>query len=220
MKTIHDVRENFKLEDFLGAREKTLGALSEVQNRLEAGMNEEDCLRVVTDVFNQMGVEKKWHPSKFRIGEDTLCSFKEKSQKNSVLSEGEIFFIDIGPVWGNYEGDIGRTFIFGEDKFDYKKIVSASQKVFEETSNHWQESGVSGEELYQFASEFAGNLGFRLNSKMAGHRLGDFPHHLFYRGSLAESQESPVPNLWVLEILLSCEKSNRGAFYEDILVKK
>ena len=40
MKTIHDVRENFKLEDFLGAREKTLGALSEVQNRLEAGMNE------------------------------------------------------------------------------------------------------------------------------------------------------------------------------------
>ena len=52
---------------------------------------------------------------------------------------------------------------------------------------------------------------------MNGHRLGDFPHALHYKGKLSDFSEAPFPNLWVLEIHLIDEKINRGAFFEDIL---
>ena len=192
-------------------------AVNGIIKDLERGMDEQACQALVQERLSSLGVEKKWHPTKFRIGADTLKSFSEKSDSNQKLENGEIFFIDIGPVWDGYEGDFGKTFVFGEDIHHYQKLADAAQKIFDLTGAHWKDSGVSGGKLYEFAKSCAKDLGYELNEKMDGHRLGDFPHHLFYRGGLAETDEVPVDNLWVLEILIRDDKSNRGAFFEDIL---
>lgn len=217
---IHGVRDHFQLKDFLIAREKTISIVDNLVNDLESGMGELDCLEIINKRLNDLGVAKKWHPTKFRIGEDTLKSFSEKSEFKQVLKTGEIFFIDIGPVWDGYEGDYGQTFVFGEDLYNYQGIANAAETVFKETASFWRDSNASGNKLYEFAATSANDLGFELNPKMKGHRLGDFPHHLFYRGGLSETEEVPVDHLWVLEILIRDEKTKRGAFFEDILSKK
>lgn len=181
---IHGVRDHFNLQDFLTARENTIKLVEEVVSSLEEGMNESDCLYIVDKTLKLKGVQKKWHPSKFRIGQDTLRSFSGKSGHNNCLKDGEIFFLDIGPVWNGYEGDYGKTYIFGDDLNGYKKLADGAENIFYQTSNHWKKTAVGGIELYDYARNCANILGFELNDKMSGHRLGDFPHHLFYRGRL------------------------------------
>ena len=60
-------------------------------------------------------------------------------------------------------------------------------------------------------------LGYQLNPNMAGHRLGDFPHALFYKGTLSNFDKQPIQNLWVLEVLITNNEDTFGSFFEDIL---
>ena len=60
-------------------------------------------------------------------------------------------------------------------------------------------------------------LGFVFNGGQDGHRIGDFPHHVHFRGGLAECEEVVVPNAWILEIHLWGPEKKYGAFFEDIL---
>ncbi|MAZ48018.1 MAG: hypothetical protein CME65_05615 [Halobacteriovoraceae bacterium] len=215
----HQTRDFFKLGDFLKARDKTVKLIDLTVSKLEEGMKEPDCIALLEKLMKDFGVEKKWHPTKFRIGSDTLKSFSEKSTDLPPLKDGEIFFIDIGPVWENYEGDYGQTFIFNQAKSEFSELASKAQQVFKYTKDQWVENNLSGTDLYKSAEKYSETLGVKLNMNMGGHRLGDFPHHLFYRGDLAEINEAPVDNLWVLEILIADQKLNRGAFFEDILIK-
>ena len=218
--SIHGVRDNFILADFLEVRNQTLKAIDLAASQLQIGMNEKEGIEAIDKMLKDLGVVKKWHPTKFRIGENTLCSFSEKSSVNCTLQDGEIFFLDIGPVWDHYEGDMGRTYIFGDyDQSNaYISLKKNTQKIFDMTKNAWKAKNLSGVELYDFAKMTAKSLGLELNTAMKGHRLGDFPHHLFYRGGMNESNEVPCDNLWVLEILLADPSLNRGAFFEDILI--
>ena len=52
---------------------------------------------------------------------------------------------------------------------------------------------------------------------MKGHRIGDFPHHIHYRGGLCETEKVPLDNLWILEIHIISQCGSYGAFYEDII---
>jgi hypothetical protein len=52
---------------------------------------------------------------------------------------------------------------------------------------------------------------------MDGHRLGDFPHQVYYRGSMQEVEEYLLPNLWVMELKLIDPVRSRAFFFEDIL---
>lgn len=216
---IHQTRDFFHLNDFLETRDKTIKLVHQAVESLEAGMKEPDCVELLEDIMEQNGVEKKWHPTKFRIGSDTLKTFSEKSTELAPLKPGEIFYIDIGPVWGQYEGDYGQTFIFQQTKSDLLDLSLKAKNVFDYTKEKWESDGLNGIELYKAAQDYSQTLGVKLNTAMGGHRLGDFPHHLFYRGDLAEISEQPVNNLWVLEILISDESLGRGAFFEDILIK-
>ena len=215
---IHSVRDTFILEDYLKTRADTLQAINNIASRLELGMSEKDGVNFIDAELKSLGVEKKWHPTKFRIGENTLCSFSEKSLVENTLTEGEIFFLDIGPVWNGYEGDMGRTYIYG-DKLNsiYRNLQEGVEALFNSTKDIWKRDKLTGKDLYDFAATKATELGFELNLKMSGHRLGGFPHHLFYRGKMIDIDEAPIDNLWVLEILIKDTKTNRGAFFEDIL---
>lgn len=218
-KNIHGVRDHFIHEDFLKVRSKTLRSIDTIAEKLEVGMNEQDGRDLIDRELKTLGVEKKWHPTKFRIGENTLCSFSEKSLVDNTLSDGEIFFLDIGPVWNGYEGDMGRTYIFGnnDQSNPYASLKETAQKIFEVTRDIWLAEKLTGIELYDFAAKVARDFGVELNTAMKGHRLGDFPHHLFYRGGMNETEEVPCNDLWVLEILIQDSKLKRGAFFEDIL---
>lgn len=207
---------NFDLNTYLKVRDKTINIVTDFADSLRIGMDEVEGHKLLDSIMNDYGVEKKWHPNKFRIASNTLKSFSEKSDEGIFLKEDDIFFVDIGPVLDGHEGDFGDTFVFGDNE-QFKSLQKAVREIFKATSNAWKEKGLTGMELYKFASDYADKLGHKLNPKMDGHRLGDFPHALYFKGSLSEVEEKLLPNLWVLEILIQNKEGTHGAFYEDIL---
>jgi Xaa-Pro aminopeptidase len=218
MNKIHQVRDTFSLAKFLRARELTKSVVEEVQGKVFVGMSEADGHQFIDQALDKLGAEKKWHPNKFRIGKNTIKSFRDVSDENVRLSENDIFFVDIGPVWDGHEGDYGNTFVFGENE-KYKLIAKACREVFNKTAKAWLSEGLTGRELYDFAEDYASTLGYDLNNRMKGHRVGDFPHHLFFRGGMIDIDESPCDNLWILEIHLISKDKQFGSFFEDILKK-
>ncbi len=216
MKTIHDVRESFSLEKFLEARRLTKEAVKVVSQNVFVGMTETDGHKIIDETLEKMGAQKKWHPNKFRIGHNTTKSFRDLSDVNICLAQNDIYFIDIGPVWDNHEGDYGETFVVGENE-TLNRLREDTKIVFEKTAAAWKEEKLSGRKLYDYARECAQSHGHNLNERMKGHRIGDFPHHLFYKGGMSEIDETPCDNLWILEIHLITKDSLYGGFYEDIL---
>lgn len=200
------------------AREKAREMAYELASMIHPGMKEEDAFRLYKELCQKHGAEKQWHPAKLRFGPNTLCNFKDESQPY-VLKEEDIFFVDIGPVFEGHEADYGETFAVGS-QFDHKHIADCAKKVFKEVGEHWLKFKNSGPELYEYAKHRASHYGYELNMGSDGHRIGDFPHHVHFKGALLECEEMIVPDAWILEIHLYDPKRRFGAFYEDILTDK
>lgn len=216
--------EKYNKNTYFQARKLCLEIVEEIILSLRSGDNEESIQKVIKNKFAFHGVEKFWHPSKFRIASDTLKTFKDLPDQNIKIKSGDLCFIDVGPIINDHEADFGRTFIFEPEKLDphdlniKNKLIQANHKVFEQTSQVWKNKKLTGIELYHFAEQQAKELGYELNTGMAGHRLGDFPHHVHTRSSLGEFNQMPVTDLWVLEIHLRDLNHQQGAFFEDVLI--
>ncbi len=205
----------FSKEKLFNFRTETIRIVREFAANIPLGISEEEGRNLLEDHFKKFGVEKFWHPTKFRIGKNTTKSFKDISEPGVTLSVEDIFFIDIGPIYDGHEADYGETFYRG---LKFQNLSRASIDIFLKTAKIWKNENLTGFALYERASKLAAEKGLILNHKMAGHRIGDFPHHVHYRGPLNEIDFHPIENAWVLEIHLIDESSGFGSFFEDILI--
>jgi len=208
--------EKFSLSALLEAREKTFAALDRISAAICPGMSEEQASKLAADILKEMGSEKFWHRAYVRFGKNTLKGYGEPSDPGIVLLANDIYFLDIGPVWGGHEGDAGATYVTGNDP-DMLKLKKDVVKIFEIVRSYWKDTNATGEGLYQYAAKVAQERGWILNLKIDGHRLSDFPHALYSKVGLGEFLEPPSPHLWVLEIQIRHPEREIGAFYEDIL---
>lgn len=208
---------HFNLDQYISARLKTIQAVQNAAKKIYPGMNEHEATIILNQELELLEIEKFWHPTKLRINSNTTKNFREPSEDNVVLLDSDIYFIDIGPVFSNHEGDYGETFIFGDNP-KLLNLKNSTKLIFQATQQAWKLQKLSGIELYQFAENEAKKYHLKLNSNMYGHRLGDFPHALHYKGKLGNLDSIPSSMLWVLEIHLIDESINRGAFFEDILI--
>jgi len=215
MESIQKTGPKFNLTTYLAAREVVIAIVNKTASRMQEGMNFKDGIALIQEISEEYGVSKSWHPPKFRIGADTQKVFREKSDPNIKLKKDDLFFIDVGPVINGHEADYGQTFSIASTPLE--KLKKAAQEVFLLTKKEWQSKGLTGEELYVYAQNQSKNFGYILNLDMGGHRLGDFPHGVFYKGDLSGFEKEPVANLWVLEILIKDPNSENGAFFEDII---
>lgn len=213
--SIQDFGEKFDLDKFYHARDVARDMTHELASHIKSGMTEEDAHELYKVIYKKHGVEKNWHPPKLRFGSNTLKTFKEVSDPY-ILQDEDIFYIDIGPVVDNHEADYGETFTLGSN-FEHKKIADNSVKIFNEVTQKWRDEKLRGLALYEWAIKRASELGYKLNMGSDGHRIGDFPHHVFFKGAIIECEEVLLPNAWILEIQLDHPKLKFGAFYEDIL---
>lgn len=212
---IQDFGDQFNLMTLYRARDVARDLVYELSSFIHAGMTEDEAHSVYRQLGEKYGIEKNWHPPKIRFGPNTLKAFREPSDPY-VLSEDDIFYLDIGPVIDGHEADYGESFSLGSN-LEHRLICEASKKLFDEVANYWRDAGTKGPELYDWASARALELGYRLNLGSDGHRIGDFPHHVFFKGGLPETDEILIPHAWILEIQLEHPSRKFGAFYEDIL---
>ncbi|MFN3454717.1 MAG: M24 family metallopeptidase [Pseudobdellovibrio sp.] len=219
MNTIVDIEktgEKFCLKTFLDARSTCIALTEQVIREISEGMNEKDIKSVHERIFKTAGVLKFWHPTKIRVASDTTKKFRDISDPELKCTNGDLCFIDLGPIIQGHEADYGRTFVVG-DLTARHPLIDVCHTVFNETAKVWKEQGLSGQELFVFASDLAKQHGYVLNPDMSGHRLGDFPHKIFTTTGLFETAITPSENLWVLEIHIVDPENQRGAFFEDIL---
>jgi Xaa-Pro aminopeptidase len=207
--------QQFNLDIYLASQEKTRKLVSLFSKLIVPGMTEVEAKALLEKLMDESGLEKRWHPSKMRIGKNTVKSFRDESEP-IILSESDLFFVDIGPVFSNHEADYGETFVIGNNP-QFIHLRDSTRKVFDLTKNEFHNNKLSGKDLYAFAENEASKLNLRLNTAMYGHRLGDFPHAVYSRDKLGLIEFSPTPNLWILEIHLIDDSIGRGAFFEDLL---
>ncbi len=215
--TLEQTKTGFAFEKLFEIRAQTLDAVKRIAEQVQVGMLEEDANKMAIATLQEMGTRQGWHKPFVRFGSNTVKTFGADSDPGIELGENDIYFIDIGPVWEGYEGDAGNTFVTGNDA-DLQRCASDVKQIFYAVADKWKTEQYTGEALYQFAEQITKDLGWELNLDLSGHRLGDFPHEAYYKGSLAEIPFHPSPKLWVLEIQIWHPEKPFGAFFEDILL--
>ena len=209
-------KTDFSAVEILTARSRTWEAVAAISERIQAGMLEEDAMRMTQALLLEMGFSKNWHRVHVRFGKNTLMPYGTPSEPNTRLGENDIYFLDIGPVWNGYEGDAGATFVTGNNP-EMLRCKNDCRMLFDRVKTEWSHGNLGGIALYDFASKQAGLMGWKLNLDVNGHRLADFPHALYYKGALTDVEWSPASHIWVLEIQIRHPEKDFGAFYEDLL---
>jgi Xaa-Pro aminopeptidase len=209
----------FSHDALMMARKNTKEAIALIAHAIAPGMLEEDARQMAKETLDRLGSQKGWHKILIRFGANSIKNFEDPSERGVRLKANDIFFIDIGPVWGDTEGDGGETFVVGQNVDpDMKRCTEDTKRIFHVVRNQWMSSGMNGKELYDFAFRTAADMGWVLNMELTGHRLSEFPHSAYYDGTLAAVSIRPSPNLWVLEVQVKHPTKPFGGFFEDLLL--
>jgi Xaa-Pro aminopeptidase len=218
---MHDeekVGPDFSLEKLARARAATWRVVQAIAQAVRPGHGQEDVRCLLVQAMASENIEKSWHPPQLRLGPSTCCPFGAPARSDAPLAENDIYFIDLGLIVAEHEGDCGQTFVLGDDE-DMKRCAADAERVHREGVAFWRESRCSGHGLYQWTRARATALGWTLAlTKADGHRIGDLPHHRFFKGNLADRDYTPAADRWIYEVQLIDPAGRFGAFYEDLLV--
>lgn len=208
---------HFDTAQLLAVRRMTHDAITRIAAAVRPGMVEEDAVEMARDILSEAGMARGWHDVYVRFGSNTTKTFGAPSDPGIVLGDDDIFLIDIGPVWKQWEGDGGDTFTTGSNP-EYRRCARDARDIFHAVRRHWLDAGATGKTLYALAEAEAEQRGWKLNLDLSGHRISDFPHAAVYEGPLADVEFSPQALLWVLEIHIRHPTKAFGAFFEDMLL--
>jgi Xaa-Pro aminopeptidase len=211
------VGQHYSVHAMQYAQQMTWRVIEQIAAQIKPGLRESDAQTIAKQVLADIGMQRIWHPVLIRFGANTLKTFKQRSVGDPVLGTNDIFFIDLGVVFGGHEGDAGATFTTGSDP-EMQACAAAAKTLFDRVRVHWRTGGVSGQQLYDYAQAQAIEMGWVLNLDIKGHRVSDFPHAIYRAGDLGNYAETPGRGLWILEIQLAHPTRPFGAFYEDLLV--
>jgi Xaa-Pro aminopeptidase len=174
------------------------------------------------------GVNTHWHKRVVRAGPNTLLPYAE-NPPDRMIEADDILFVDLGPVFENWEADFGRTYVLGDDPAKHK-LRDDLAPIFKAAKAHFEaNAGITGGELYERACDLAEQAGWSFGGIMAGHLVGEFPHEriahdkkTFYitRGNdqpLRSHDAEGRQRHWILEIHLVDRVRQIGGFYEQLL---
>lgn len=216
--SLETVGEHFSIEGMLEVRRQTRRAISAIAEQIIPGMTEEEGVAIARRTLKRLGLLRGWHKTYVRFGKNTVREYGNPSDPGVILEKDDIFFIDIGPLLNNFEGDGGATFVVGTDP-EMKRAQRDVLELWCRVHVAFQRNGWTGRMLYQFATAEAASMGWELNLKrMSGHRVGDFPHKNRYEGLLSEVDIIPSPYVWILEMHIRHPERPFGAFYEDLML--
>ena len=226
-----DSFEEKKVTELLIAQNKAAELFREVEARglIRAGIAESRLNQEIYDLAEEMyGISTYWHKRIVRAGANTLLPYAE-NPPDRTLGEDEILFIDLGPVFEDYEADFGRTFVIGSDPAKLK-LRDDVASAFADGKRYFKENpAITATQLYAHAVSLAEKYGWEFGGRIAGHLIGQFPHE-----RIAEDKVTlyihPRSNLlmrstddrghvrhWILEIHFVDRKNQIGGFFEELL---
>lgn len=223
--------ENVRAERLLDAQDKAAQLFDEIERRemIRPGVGEQQ----LSDEINLLaadllGVTRHWHRRIVRAGVNTLQPFREHPP-DRVVADGDIVFLDLGPIFEEWEADFGRTFVLGGDP-DKLALCDALPTVWQAGRDYFENHPeVTGAELFDATVEIARREGFGWGSHIAGHLVGEFPHkkiagtdtewYIMPGSTKPMRRRDPTGRQchWILEIHLIDPQRRFGGFYEQLL---
>ncbi|MET0309493.1 MAG: M24 family metallopeptidase [Sphingomonas sp.] len=189
-------------------------------------------LEIEREIFaiaaRDFGVTEHWHDRVVRAGINTLCVAGEVAP-DRVIEEDDIVFLDLGPVFGAWEADVGRSYAVGDDTTKHA-LCADLPIVFDAVKARFEgDPDITGATLYAIAEEEAGRRGWLFGGKIAGHLVGPFPYartpgdkasRRIFPGNTTRMRDPDAegnPRHWILEIHLVSPDRSFGGFYERLL---
>lgn len=208
----------------------TLFRLIEIRELIQPGKTEKQLSDEVFQLaFNLFGIRQYWHKRIVRSGANTLFPYKE-NPPNLTIQKEDILFFDFGPVFEEWEADMGKTYVLGNDtkKLRLKHDVEAAWregKVYYEA----HKTTLTGADFYQFTTELAKKYGWDFGNIHCGHLIGKFPHeriageeeinyiHPNNHQLMSAKDKNGLERYWIYEIHFIDKAEHIGGFFEQLL---
>jgi Xaa-Pro dipeptidase len=193
-------------------------------NVLESHLNQE-----IYDLAKQMfGISTYWHKRIVRAGRNTLAPYDD-NPPDLTVGEDDILFLDLGPVFEEWEADFGRTFVLGSDSRKLKLRDDIGKGFLEGKKYFHEHPDITAAELYKYAQKLARDFGWDYGGPIAGHLIGHFPHERIAGDKVTLYVHPDNPNRmrdldaegqerhWIFEIHFVDRVRQIGGFYEELL---
>ncbi|MFD3265844.1 M24 family metallopeptidase [Phenylobacterium ferrooxidans] len=210
-------------------RAAALFAAIEAGGLVRAGLRESELSNEIHALAaGQFGVEAHWHKRVVRAGANSVTTYHD-DPADLVIAADDILFVDLGPVFDDWEADFGRTFVLGDDPVKQAlrrdlPLVWQELRAFYEADPH-----MTGAALYAQAHRTAEQRGWTFGGNIAGHLVGEFPHTAFPGersvSLVAPGNDTPMRDpdadgrerYWILEVHLVEPQGRFGGFTEELL---
>ncbi|MEZ0051000.1 Xaa-Pro dipeptidase [Mycobacterium sp. MAA66] len=223
--------EDVRAARLLDAQRKAAELFVAVEHRglIRPGVGERQVSGEIRDLAAELfGVTRHWHKRIVHGGENTLATARD-NPPDRVIADDDIVFIDLGPIFEEWEADFGRTFVLGDDprkralRDDLPRVWEAGRDFFEARPD------ITGAELFDHVVTLSRAAGWEFGGAIAGHLVGEFPHEKI-DGREIESYVAPGSQLpmrrvdsagrqchWILEVHLVEPGRRFGGFHEELL---
>jgi Xaa-Pro dipeptidase len=174
------------------------------------------------------GIKTYWHKRIVRAGKNTLLPYAENPPDHSI-GEDDILFLDLGPVFEQWEADFGRTFVVGSDPLKLKMRRDV-ESAFADGKHYFREHpDLTSSEYFHYVESLAAKYDWEWGGPIAGHLIGQFPHeriaddkvtlYVHPRSDLlmGSLDEEGRQRHWILEIHFVNKEKEIGGFYEELL---
>src|ERR1700691_5946153 len=122
---------------------------------LESQINQD-----IYDLAERMfGISTYWHKRIVRAGRNTLAPYDE-NPPDLMVGQDDILFIDLGPVFEDWEADFGRTFVIGSDPIKLKLRDDIGAAFAEGKRYFKQTPDITANQLFQYAVSLAHKFGW------------------------------------------------------------
>lgn len=219
-------------EQLMTAQNKAIELFSVIEQRglIVPGRTEQQlCEDVVRIAREEFGSERHWGKKIVRTGPNTLQPYAA-DPADRTIQEGDILFFDFHPVFGEWEADLGRTYILGDEplKLKIKKDIEEAWH----RGNEWysRQTQLTGAQFFHYAVGLAQSYGYEFGNAIAGHIIGRYPHeqpddpsdlcldvHPDNHKDILQPDRYGERRHWILELHFVDRKHQIGAFFEQLL---
>jgi len=226
-----DQIEQRRADSLRAAQAKAAALFAEIEQRglIRPGATEsqvsKEIFRLSRDDFD---AGRHWHKRVIRTGPNTVHPYQIDPEDRTIAPD-DIVYLDLGPVFEEWEADFGRTYVLGDDS--RKQVLSRLvEALFREGKAYFNDHpDITGAELYAKVTAMAEREGWDFGNGHAGHIVGEFPHEKIIGDKISlyihpeNHQPLRAPDQfgrqrhWILEIHLVDKDKQYGAFFEELL---
>ncbi|MGU3314221.1 M24 family metallopeptidase [Sphingomonas sp. M6A6_1c] len=219
-----------RFEALLAAEDRALALLEVIETRglIRPGRSEREIEQDIRGIAREaFGVARDWHKRIVRAGPNTLAIAADNPLIATVQPD-DIVFLDLGPVFGTWEADVGRSYAVGDDPAKHALVAELPRQFALIEQRLAAEPDITGAALYDHACACAAAAGYRFGGRIAGHIVAEFPHARLPGERQAHhiSPANPLPlsdpdafgqrRYWILEVHLVTIDGAFGGFYERL----